>query len=162
MNTANLSSPSTQNKTTKKIKLLVFSINNLTAGLHIDSVQKVINYSTIYSSGLNHYGIVSIEGKEITVIDLYKKLFNQSQSLDRQDKKYLLLVYNSSREVFGIIITETPSLYDIDLNDIRVLPESYRRADTLKIASHVTIFHQEGVEDKTIFILDPDELVAPI
>lgn len=160
MNTANLS-PLSQNKTIKKIKLLVFSINNINFALHIDSVQKVINYSTIHSSGLNHYGIVTIENKEITVINLYKKLFNESQSLDGQEKKYLLLVYNSFGETFGIIITQAPSLYDIDMKDIRVLPPSYRRADTLKIASHVTIIHQEEAEDKTIFILDPDELVAP-
>jgi len=43
------------------------------------------------------------------------------------------------------------------------LPESYRRADTLKIASHVTIVNQTETEKgQTIFILDPDELIAPV
>ena len=161
MNLANLS-PLTTEKTSKKIKLLVFSINNLNVGLHIDTVQKVINYSKIYSSGLNHYGVVNFDDQEITVIDLYKLLFNIPQSLAETDKKYLLLAYNSNSETFGIIIKETPSLYDINLEQIRVLPASYRQVDTLKIASHVTIIPQKDTEDLTIFILDPDELVAPI
>lgn len=161
MNLANLS-PSTTEKTSKKIKLLVFSIQNLNVGLHIDTVQKVVNYSKIYSSGLNHYGVVNFDDQEITVIDLYKLLFNIPQSLAETDKKYLLLAHNSQNETFGIIIKTTPSLYDISLDQIRVLPASYRQVDTLKIASHVTILSQKDTEDLTIFILDPDELVAPI
>ncbi|MBL1209253.1 chemotaxis protein CheW [Geminocystis sp. GBBB08] len=163
MNTANLS-PQSKITNTEKIKLLVFPIGNLNAGLHIDTVQKIVNYSTIFSSGLNHYGLVTLGEKEIIVIDLHKKLFNQSEILDRNDKKYLLLALNSSNETFGILIKNAPELYDIPLNTIRILPPSYRRADTLKIASHVTVIQSENEEEeeKTIFILDPDELITPI
>ena len=156
------SSLSNKNETRQNIKLLVFSIGNLNVALSIDVVKKVINYSTIHSSGLNHYGVVNLGEQEITVIDLHKRLFNQSQSLSQTEKKYLLLAQNSVAETFGIVITETPSLYDVNLNSIRVLPPSYRRADTLKIASHVTVIPQENQEDLTIFILDPDELVSPV
>ncbi len=164
MNPANLSplnSPKSQ--TTKgKIKLLVFTINNLYTGIHIDSVEKIINCSTIYSSGMNDYGIITLDNQEITVIDLHKRLFNQPQIFSQDEKKYLLLAHNSISETFGIIIKQTPSLFDIDLSNVRVLPESYRRADTLKIASHVTIIKQkESEKDQTIFILDPDELIPP-
>lgn len=161
MNTANLPSQETT-ANTQKIKLLVFSIGNLNAALHIDTVQKIVNYSTIFGSGLNHFGLVNLGDEEIIVIDLHKKLFNKSEILHEDDKKYLLLALNSVNETFGILIKNAPELYDIPLNSIRVLPPSYRRADTLKIASHVTVIHSEDEEEKTIFILDPDELIAPI
>lgn len=159
MNIANLS-PESSKTNTEKVKMLVFSVGNLNAGLHIDTVQKVINYDTIFSSGLNHYGLVNLADQEITVIDLHKKLFNLPQTLNADDKKYLLLAVNSVNETFGILIKSTPELYDLSLENIRVLPPSYRRADTLKIASHVTVI-MEGDQEKTVFILDPDELIAP-
>ncbi|BAQ64099.1 chemotaxis protein CheW [Geminocystis sp. NIES-3709] len=160
MNTPNLSSQSSK-ANIQKVKLLVFSIENLNVALHIDTVQKVVNYSTIFSSGLNHYGLVNLGDQEITVIDLHKKLFNTSQNLTIEDKKYLLLAINSVNETFGILIQSTPELYDISLDTIRELPSSYRRVDTLKIASHVLVIPEED-QNKTVFILDPDELISPV
>jgi purine-binding chemotaxis protein CheW len=159
MNIANLS-PQSSKITTEKVKMLVFPIGNLNVALHIDTVKKVINYNTIFGSGLNHYGLVNIGDEQITVIDLHKKLFNLSQNLNSEDKKYLLLAINSVNETFGILIITTPELYDFSLENIRELPPSYRRADTLKIASHVSVIVEEN-EEKTIFILDPDELITP-
>lgn len=159
MNLANLSSPETKTAVTK-IKLLSFPIGKLNVALHIDVVQKVVNFSTVYGSGLNHYGMATIEEEEITVVDLHKKFFNIPSTFKGEDKKYLLLAENSSGERFGIIVTETPSLYDVSIKDIRALPPSYRQADTFKIASHVTMIHEEE-KQTTVFILDPDELVIP-
>ncbi|WP_069789224.1 chemotaxis protein CheW [Cyanobacterium sp. IPPAS B-1200] len=161
MNLANLSSPESNTVVVNKIKLLSFPIGKLNAALHIDVVQKVVNFATVYGSGLNHYGMATIEGEEITVIDLHKKFFNTPSIFEGEDKKYLLLAENSTGERFGIIVTNTPSLYDIAIKDIRALPPSYRQVDTFKIASHVTMVTEEE-QQKTIFILDPDELIAPI
>ena len=162
MNSANLLSQS-QAVDSETIKLLVFPIGNLYAALSIDVVKKVVNYSTILSSGLNCYGLVNIGDEEVTVIDLHQKLYNAPQSLNPDDKKYLLLAQNSVNETFGIVIKKSPELYDVKLNTIRVLPNSYRRADTLKIASHVFMISQSEEEpEKTVFILDPDELVSPV
>ena len=160
MNIANFTKPK-ESSNSKTIKLVVFSISNLNVALHIDAVQKVINYSTIFGSGLNHFGLVNIGDREITVIDLHKRLFNISQVYDSETKKYLILTKNSVGELFGIVIKETPTLLDVPLSNIRALPPSYRHADTLAIASHVTILPQENAK-LTIFILDPDELILPI
>jgi purine-binding chemotaxis protein CheW len=43
---------------------------------------------------------------------------------------------------------------------IRVLPESYRRSDTLEVASHVVVIGQEAAP-LTLFLLDVD-LLLPI
>ncbi len=160
MNLGNLGSKQSVS-TTEKIKLLVFPIGSLNGALHIDVVQKVVNLSKVYSSGLNQYGMVNVEGKEITVIDLHKRLFDIPQPFTQEDKKYLLLAQNSADEKFGIIINNTPSLVDISLDNIRTLPPSYRQADTLKIASHVTVIDDEQENNLTVFILDPDELISP-
>lgn len=158
MNTANL--PNKASASTEKVKLLVFSIGNLNTALHIDTVEKVVNYEQIFSSGLNYFGLVNLGDREITVIDLHKKLFDTPQILSGEGKKYLLLANNSSKETFGIVISEAPELYDVPLNAIRVLPASYRQADTLRIASHVIVV-KEDEQEKTIFLLDPDELITP-
>ena len=160
MNLGNLGSKQSVS-TTEKIKLLVFPIGSLNGALHIDVVQKVVNLSKVYSSGLNQYGMVNVEGKEITVIDLHKRLFDIPQPFTQEDKKYLLLAQNSADEKFGIIINNTPSLVDISLDNIRTLPPSYRQADTLKIASHVTVIDDDQKNNLTVFILDPDELISP-
>lgn len=157
MNTANLPS-SKSSKAIKTIKLVVFSVGNLNFAFNIDVVQKVINYAAMVSSGLNHFGLVNIGDRQITVIDLHRKLFNVSQSEDVDNLKYLILVRNSADELFGIIVNEAPSLLDIELENIRIIPPSYRNSDTLRIASHVTIILTEKGEETT-FLLDPDDVI---
>ncbi len=159
--TNQLSSIPTSEVKSKTVKLVVFSVRNLNVALHIDSVQKIINYATIYSSGLNHFGVVNIGDREITVIDLHKRLFDRPQTRKSEKAGYLILAKNSIDELFGILIDKTPNLLDVPLASIRAIPLSYRHADTLKIASHVTVVPQAEDELK-IFILEPDELVPPI
>lgn len=161
MNTANITKPKKESSQTKTIKLVIFPVSNLNFALDIDTVQKVVNYSIIFGSGLNHFGLVNIGNQEITVIDLHKRLFHTPQALDSDEKKYLILAKNSVDELFGIVINETPTLFDAPLNNIRTLPASYRHSDTLAIASHVTVIPDIN-GDLTIFILDPDELIKPI
>jgi chemotaxis signal transduction protein len=142
----------------RAIKLLIFKIGKLTLALHIERVKKVIDYVPVYSSGLNHVGIIHLEDKEVTVVDLHKKLFRVKQSNDFDFKTYLILARTSNQEQFGIIVNQTPSLFEIPMSQIRVLPESYRRSDTLEIASHVTIIEQKN-ESLTVFLLDSNRLI---
>jgi purine-binding chemotaxis protein CheW len=55
-------------------------------------------------------------------------------------------------------VSQAPTLIDLSLEQIRLLPDAYRRADTLKIASHVTVIPDKNAT-KTIFILDLTSLV---
>lgn len=140
------------------LKLLLFSLGNLNLALPIDAVKKVINYTPIHGSGLSSFGIANIDNQELTVIDLHKKLFKVSQTQISGEKGYLILVINSLGEYFGIWVQETPTLQDIPLSQLRVLPESYRRSDTLYIASHVMVIPQKN-NPKTVFLLDIDRLL---
>jgi chemotaxis signal transduction protein len=142
----------------RSIKLLVFTMGKLKLALHIERVKKVIDYVPVYGSGLNHVGIIHLEDKEVTVVDLHKKIFKVKQNNDFIFKNYLILAMNSNKEQFGIIVNETPSLVEVPMSQIRVLPESYRRSDTLDIASHVTIIDRKN-ESLTVFLLDTDRLI---
>ena len=145
----------------ESLKLLIFNIGSLNLALPVEFVVKVANYTNIYSSGLNHLGMAHVGDRDITIIDLHKRLFEVSQIPQSGEKAYFIVVRNNSGEQFGILVTKTPSLIDVQSSLIRGLPESYRRADTLEIASHVAVIRQEDTS-ATIFILDADMLLPTV
>ncbi|WP_319422323.1 hypothetical protein [Pleurocapsa sp. FMAR1] len=57
------------------------------------------------------------------------------------------------------MVAESPSLIDVPAAQIRLIPNAYRQADTLKIASHVTVIPQDDNTALTVFILDLARLV---
>jgi chemotaxis signal transduction protein len=145
----------------RTIKLLTFGVGQLNLALPVDIVKKVINYTTIYSSGLNHMGVAHIDDREVTVIDLHKRLYKVSQPMGSDSRGYLILSRNNLGEPFAIWVAKTPTLQDVLMSKVRALPESYRRSDTLEIASHVTVIQQKD-ESVTVFLLDVDRLVPPM
>jgi purine-binding chemotaxis protein CheW len=133
------------------IKLLVFEIGKLTLALPILQVQKVVKQIEVYGSGLSH-----VPEQEIAIVDLHQKLFGVS--LTQSDTGYFIISKNIVGEPLGIVVSQAPTLIDLSLEQIRLLPDAYRRADTLKIASHVTVISDKNAT-KTIFILDLTSLV---
>lgn len=149
-------------KATRQQKLLIFRVGKLNLALLVDSVQKILRHSESYGTGVTAMGISHLgDSREITVIDLHKRLFKKSQSSQQKTQQFLILAKNSANETFGIIVSETPSLLDVPLSQIRVLPDSYRQSDTLDMATHVTLIAQNE-ENLMVFILDADQLVSPV
>lgn len=150
------------------LKLVVFTIGGLNLALRIESVYKVVNHTPVYSSGLNHVGIThlgdslrdSSASQEVTVVDLHWRFFKSSQASDLNVGGYLVIVKTATGELYGIPVPETPVLIEVPLSTIRAVPESYRRADTLEVASHVAVIPQEG-NPLTVFLLDVG-LLLPI
>jgi purine-binding chemotaxis protein CheW len=145
----------------RSLKLTIFSVGKLNLALSVDIVKKVINYTPIYGSGLNHMGVARVDDREITVVDLHKRLFNVSQPLPSGSQGYLVIARNSIGETFGILVAQPPTLQDVSMSQIRALPASYRHADTLEVVSHVTVISQKD-QSLTVFILDVDRLVPPV
>ena len=141
------------------LKIVVFTIGKLTLALPVAQVKKVITKTTVYGSGITHVNLTHIGNQEVTVIDLHQKLFKVSQSELGKGKEYLIITKSSIDEPLGIVVTETPILMDIPLSQIRTIPNTYRHADTLGIASHVAVIPQENETAQTIFILDLERLV---
>ncbi len=147
--------------TKKLIKLIVFTIKTLNFSLPIEKVYKILNRTTIYSSGTNQVGVTHVGDREITVIDLHRRFFQASSINESESNGYLVILQNTTGELYGIPVAEAPILMDVPLSTIRVLPESYRQADTLEIARHVAVIPQ-GEGALTVFLLDVDLLLPKL
>ena len=142
------------------IKLLVFEIRKLTLALPVLQVQKIIKYNPVHGSGLSYVNLTHLDNKDIAIIDLHQKLFNTSLPRLSEDEGYFIISKNITGESLGIMVSKPPALVNIATTQIRLIPDTYRRSDTLKIASHVTVITQENETSKTVFILDLGSLVA--
>lgn len=155
-------SPALKHESPKKttlIKLVAFEVGKLTLAVRIDQVEKVVNLPKLYGSGLNPIGLAQVGDREITVLDLAKRLFHAPTVLSLEQQAYLILVKQPQGEVFGIPVTETPLLLDVSTDLIRTLPESYRQADTLAIASHIVVV-STATGSRTLFLLDLNRLTV--
>ena len=151
------SSLNTSAKTNSLIKLLVFEIGKLTLALPILQVQKVVKQNEVHGSGLSYVNLTHLAEQEIAIVDLHQKLFGVSLT-QAEATGYFIITKNIAGESLGIVVSQAPTLIDVQREQIRVLPDSYRRADTLSIASHVAIIPQNDTTS-TIFILDLSRLV---
>lgn len=141
-------------------KLLTFQVGQLNLALPIESVKKIVHHTAIQGSGTTAVGLVHLNDQEMTVIDLHKRLFKVSQP-EVHGRQFLIMAQNRIQEGFCILVPQTPTLLELPLAQIRTLPNSYRFADTLDVASHVTRV-QQAEEWLTVFILDVDRLVPPM
>ncbi len=141
------------------LKLLVFEIGKLTLALPVEQIKKVVKYTSVYGSGLSHINLTHLDDREVTIVDLSQKLFNKSQ-IDRANfDGYFIITKDIISESIGILVSKMPTLIDVSLSQIRLLPNSYRHSDTLEIASHVTVISRKSTPSVTIFILDLDRLI---
>lgn len=147
----------TSQATNLTIKLLVFDIGKLTLALPILQVQKIVKQNEIHGSGLSHVNLAHLAEQEVAIVDLHQKLFGVSDT-KTENTGYFIISKNIAGEPLGIMVSESPTLIDVPMEQIRLLPNSYRRADTLEIASHVAIIPQNEAT-LTIFILDLSRLV---
>lgn len=142
------------------IKLLVFKIGKLTLALPVLQVQKIVKYNQVHGSGLSYVNLTHLDNQDIAIIDLHQKLFNVSLPKLSENKGYFIISKKVTEESIGILVSEPPALVDIATTQIRLIPDTYRRLDTLEIASHVTVITQENETSETVFILDLESLVA--
>ncbi len=141
------------------IKVLVFEMGNLKFALRIETAYKVLNQTPIYGTGLNGVGIANIGDREVTIVDLHRRLFQCSITNNSSKASYLIVTQNQEGELYGIPIAVVPALIAVPLSSIQVLPESYRNADLLGFASHFCHIPQEKEAPLTIFLLDVDQLL---
>ena len=140
------------------LKLVVFQVGKLTLSLPVEQVAKVTKYTSTHGSGLSHVNLAHLGNQEVTIIDLHHKLFKVSQDELSSEKGYFIITRNNAGDSVGIRVLQTPALLDVPFSRIRILPLSYRHADTLEIASHVAVIPQDNETLQTIFILDVDRL----
>lgn len=148
-----------KDKATALLELIVFSLDRLNLALPIESVYKVVNHTPISGSGVGAVGVTRVDEHQVTVIDLYRRFFKSNQTVEYSTGGYIVLVQAPMGELYGIPVIDTPVLMEVPLSSIRVLPESYRYADTLDVASHVAVIPQNAAS-LTIFLLDIERLLS--
>jgi purine-binding chemotaxis protein CheW len=161
MNSSLIISSSSTPKQTKAaaaiVRVILFRIGTLNLAIRLESVNKILKNTPIDSSGTNSFGVAQVGDREITILDLQRQLFGDSGVAERGIHSHLILLKTASGEPFGIPVAEVPTLIEIALTSLRVLPESYRRADTLSMATHVARVPQ-GDGELTVFLVDTNLL----
>jgi purine-binding chemotaxis protein CheW len=102
---------------TPMLKLIVFSMGGLTLALRIESVYKVVNQTSIHSNGLKSVGVAPVGEDEVTVVDLHRRFFKSSPPSESERGGYLVIVKNTTPELYGIPVVETPVLIGSALID---------------------------------------------
>ncbi|MFN5516536.1 MAG: chemotaxis protein CheW [Cyanobacteriota bacterium] len=154
-----LNSPPNPAGADQREKFLLFNVGKLNLALPIAQVVKILNYQVSHGSGSTATGLVHLEGRSVTVLDLHQQFFKTPAAAPVSAKPFLILVKNSAQEEFCLLVNTTPTLVEVRRSDIRLLPDSYRRHDTLASAAQVMIVQEKG-QNFTVFILDPDQLLS--
>ena len=130
------------------IKLITIDIGKLNLAVRIDQVYKVVNIPMVHGSGLNPVGLARIDNQDVTVVDLHRRLFRAEAT--PVSSYYLVLVKTARGELLGIPASQTPLMMEQPAQLIRSLPESFRRSDTLEIASHIAVLPAEQATEQAI------------
>ncbi len=144
------------------VKLVVFPMGSLTLALPMKAISRVINMPEVHGSGLSPVGVTTVGNLQLTIIDLHRQLFQVSAPQRTGKGGYLIILPTSAGFPIGIPTAETPLLTDVPTGDIRALPEAYRQADTLSIASHLTRITLESGETQSVFLLDVAAVLASL
>lgn len=118
---------------------------------------KVLKNIPIDGSGTNSFGVAHLPDGEITIFDLQRQLFANKALPNQGQNSHLIVLQSPTGEPYGIPVVDVPVLLDIPITDLRVLPASYRRADTLQMATHVVVVNLDQAP-QTIFLLDTNLL----
>lgn len=140
------------------LKVLAFPLGNLYLGLRLDLVQKIIPTPEIFKSGQKPLGIAHFDDQEVIILDPYQKLY---RCPNPHEASYVVIIQNARQDLYGIPVTIVPTLRELPLSTLRLLPPAYRKGDTLGIASHVALV-PDGERTWTIFVLDPDRLYSAV
>ncbi|NJR71404.1 MAG: chemotaxis protein CheW [Synechococcales cyanobacterium CRU_2_2] len=153
---ASKTAPGSQNQ----VKLVVFPMGRLRLALPMAGISRVINLPEVHSSGLHTVGVTTVGNIQLMIVDLHRQLFEVSAPQAAGKSGYLVIMPTPAGYPIGIPIAETPILVDVPSSEIRALPDAYRRADTLSIASHITRITTEAGEVQSVFVLDIAAVVA--
>ena len=120
------------------IELIVFDIGEVSFGIPMTKIDRVITKATFDKD----FRL----GAGIEILDLHYRLFEVSIANPTE-----VVILNTDR-LYAIPIDSTPTLIDVPLDRIRIIPTEFRANNPLGIASHIAIISTPNSE-LTIFIL---------
>ena len=129
----------TAQKMEETIKLIVFNLGEVSFGILMTKIDRVVNNANLDRDFKIDAGI--------EILDLHHRLFGTSSI-----NPTTMVIFRGDRLV-GIPIDTTPTLISVPLNHIRILPDEFRTNNPLGIASHIAMTSIDDTE-LTIFILE--------
>jgi chemotaxis signal transduction protein len=147
-----------KNTTLHNMKVVVFPIGSLNCAINVFSVYKVVKSTRLYGEDNNWVSMMHIGDREVTILDLRRRLFPNELVETSSAQVYIIVLQNYQGDLYGIPVNKIPGLVDLAVDQIRVLPDSFRQANALGIASHVAIVPQSS-ESLTLFLLDTEFLL---
>jgi chemotaxis signal transduction protein len=156
----NISAPdlSDKNAFQKNMKVVMFAIGSIHCAINIFSIYKIVSSTKLYGEDNHWVSMMRVDDREVTVIDLHRRLFPNDPSVSNSRPSYIAILQNSQGEMYGLPVRGMPSLIEIGVDNIRVLPASFRQANALGMASHVAVVPQPSGQ-LTVFLLDVDRLL---
>lgn len=140
------------------LRFVMFPVGDLDLAIPIATVVKVVNLGTVKGSGQSPWGVTALGSQPYTVIDLHHYLFQTPLPPSAQGG-YLVLISLTTGELVGIPTMCTPTLVEANWEQIRLLPDAYRKSDRLAVASHLIRWaNPETQGDHFLFVLDVNAL----
>jgi len=110
-------------KLKKIVKVIVFTLNEQTYAVSLQqilSIERMQTITTIPRTSENLKGIIHLRDKTIPIIDLKKRLFNESTEITTDSR---ILISNVKDIYVGFIVDSADEVIDVDTTSIEPPPE---------------------------------------
>jgi purine-binding chemotaxis protein CheW len=118
------------NRKIKRKPYLTFKLKHL-FGISITEVSEIINYPSdiIRAPGMPSFieGIFNLRGKLITVVN-GKKLYGLEGANSIVDADTKIVVFKVDMDFFGLIVDSVESILQVDLQNIKILPDFFLKS----------------------------------
>ncbi|AFZ37891.1 CheW domain protein [Stanieria cyanosphaera PCC 7437] len=152
-------------------QMITFRLRREWFALPILTIQKVVLLGEVY--GDPHKTGISItkyEDKEILVIDVGQRIFNNAPELelfsekteselslsDLQQRRYLIILYSQKQDLIGLPIDSQPIMRYVTQSAFKALPENYLIQGNIQGVSSQII---DLPDHPPIFILETSQLI---
>lgn len=134
-------------------KIILFPLANYWLALPVAAVLKVVNFPPEFRTALNQLGLVRVGDRVIRLLDLHSA-FNV---VAENPEPFLILVQLAPDRVGGIPVSQPPTLLDLSLATVQLLPPSKLEAGPLRIVKYIAIVTSED-SPLEILLLDLEQL----
>ncbi len=135
------------------VPILAFPLRGQVVAVPMAAVVKLVTCPASLQTDENEVSLLHWRDHQITVLNLYSKLTPSSAETTPPKRPFILILQAPHQDLYGIPITEPPALLNLPASTIRPLPQAYRQAMPLPLASYVAVLPR-GEISVTILLLD--------
>lgn len=137
------------------VKLLVFSLGELSLSLRLEGIQKVMKMPQIFKSGDKCLGITQVSHQDVMVLDLYRQVYGTPAP----QAKGHLIVLRTGDNAFGLAVDTVPIMVEIPVTELCPLSQEFRDRDSLGIAEAMVEVSLNKQQTDMAFLLDSSRLL---